>query len=96
MAENAYVYWAVTGAVSLMGSAVIFFVRRGMDKQDKRLSAQEERARELDGKINKLTAELPFIYTTREDFIRVTASHDRKLDQIIAMLSAHGPQPPTP
>ena len=29
-----YVFWAVTGAIGLLISALTFFVKRGMDKKD--------------------------------------------------------------
>lgn len=92
--SNEYVFWAITGAIGLLGGAVIFFLKRSIDKTDKRLTMQEERTREVESKLNKTIADMPFIYTTREDFIRATASLDRKLDnterkldQILTMIS---------
>ncbi len=82
-----YIFWAVTGGIGLLGSVVTYLLKREIDKSDKRIAQNEERTREVESKLNKTIADLPFAYTLREDFIRVTASHDRKLDQIIALLS---------
>lgn len=38
-----YVFWAVTGAVGLLISALAFFVKRGMDKKDTRDKEQDKR-----------------------------------------------------
>lgn len=84
-----YIFWAVTGGVGLLGSIVAYLLKRSIDKSDKRIQENEERMREVEDKLNRTIADLPFAYTLREDFIRVTANHDRKLDQIIAMLSAN-------
>ena len=82
-----YIFWAVTGGIGLLGSVVTYLLKREIDKSDKRIAQNEERTREVESKLNKTIADLPFAYTLREDFIRVTANHDRKLDQIIALLS---------
>lgn len=86
---NNYVFWLVTGAIGLLGGAVIFFLKRGLDKFDKRLAKLEDHMHGVEDKLNETIANMPFIYTTREDFIRITASHDRKLDQIIALLTSN-------
>ena len=36
-----YVFWAVTGAIGLLISALTFFVKRGMDKKDARDKEQD-------------------------------------------------------
>lgn len=87
-----YVFWAITGGIGLLGSIVTYLLKREIDKSDKRIAQNEARTREVEGKLNKTIADLPFAYTLREDFIRVTANHDRKLDQIIALLSANHPK----
>lgn len=77
-----YIFWAVTGGIGLLGSVVAYLLKREIDKGDRRIAQNEERTREVESKLNKTIADLPFAYTLREDFIRVTANHDRKLDQI--------------
>lgn len=90
MLENKYVFWAITGAIGALCSAVAYFVKRNQDKMEKRMNAQEQRTREVDEKLNKAISDMPYLYTLREDFIRSTANHDRKLDQIISLLAKGG------
>ena len=93
MLENKYVYWVITTAIGLMVCAIGFFVKRTLDKNEKRMTAQEARTRDVEDKLNKTIADLPFLYTLREDFIRAQANHDRKLDQIITLLTRGGGNP---
>lgn len=90
MLENKYVFWAITGAIGALCSAVAYFVKRNQDKMEKRMAAQEQRSREIEEKLNKTISDMPYLYTLREDFIRSTANHDRKLDQIISLLAKGG------
>ena len=76
-----YVFWAVTGAVGLLISALAFFVKRGMDKKE-----QDKRITEVEDKLNNTINQMPFLYTLREDFIRSSAQQTQKLDQIITLL----------
>ena len=85
--NNPYVTWIITGVVSALCGAVVFFLKRGLDKTEKRLEKQETMTRDLEEKLNKTISDMPFLYTLREDFIRSTANHDRKLDQIISLLT---------
>lgn len=93
MLENKYVYWVITTVVGLMVGAIGFFVKKTMEKSEKRISAQEARTREVEDKLNNTIKDLPFLYTLREDFIRAQANHDRKLDQIITLLTRGGGNP---
>lgn len=88
--ENPYVTWIIKGMIGAMCGAIVFFLKRGLDKTERRLEKQETQARELEEKLNKTISDMPFLYTLREDFIRSTASHDRKLDQIISLLTTGG------
>lgn len=90
--ENKYIYWLITGAIALLGSAVIFFLKRELNKLDSRQKEQDNRINDVEDKLNKTISELPFLYTLREDHIRSMASHDRKLDQIISLLMKGGNQ----
>lgn len=85
-----YVYWAITGGVGLLVGAVTYLLKRGLDRTEKRIEENEEHTRSLEGKLNKTIGEMPFLYTLREDFIRANASHERKLDQIITLLTKGG------
>lgn len=92
MLDNKYVFWAITGAIGMLCSAVAYFAKRNQDKMEKRMTAQEQRTREVEEKLNKTISDMPYLYTLREDFIRSTANHDRKLDQIISLLAKGGNQ----
>lgn len=90
MLDNPYVRWLITGGVGALCGAVVFLTKRGLDKMEKRLEKQEEETQNLSEKLNKTIGDMPFLYTLREDFIRSTANHDRKLDQIISLLTTGG------
>lgn len=77
--DNKYVFWIITTAVGLLVGALTWFVKRAIDKMEKRIDEQED-------KLNKTINDLPFLYTLREDFIRAQANNDRKLDQINSKL----------
>lgn len=47
-------------------------------------AANANRIAEVENKLAELKADLPLLYVTREDFIRVTDNIDRKLDRIIS------------
>ena len=85
-----YVFWAVTGAIGLLISALTFFVKRGMDKKDARDKEQDKRITEVEDKLNNAINQMPFLYTLREDFIRSNAQQNQKLDQIITLLMEKG------
>lgn len=87
-----YIYWAVTGGISLLGGTLIYLIKRGLERNDRRIDAQEKHVQEVEDKLNKTISDMPFLYTLREDFIRSTANHDRKLDQIIELLTRGGNQ----
>lgn len=87
MWENKYVFWAVTGAAGLVISMLIYLLKREIAKGDERIRVQEKHIDAVEDKLNKTISDMPFLYTLREDFIRSTANHDRKLDQIIALLT---------
>ena len=81
-----YVYWAITGAIGLLISALAFFVKRDMSKKEARDKEQDKRITEVEDKLNNTINQMPFLYTLREDFIRSNAQQNQKLDQIITLL----------
>ena len=87
MPEIQYIFGAVTTGIGLLISVVAFFLKRTIDKMDKRMKDQEDRTRELEEKLNNTVSQLPFLYVTREDFIRSTSSFERKLDKIHDMIA---------
>ena len=90
---------AVIGAAAsllctLVVGALTFFIKKtltSLEEADKKNAAQiAEEKREaadkiakVDEKLNDLKADLPLVYVTREDYIRVMNRVEDKLDQIL-------------
>ena len=67
--------WGVKNAISDMKSAIA-----KLETADKK-NAEDIAA--VRGELGDLKADLPLIYTTREDFIRVSNNIDQKLDKLL-------------
>lgn len=67
--------WGVKNAIGEIKSAITKL--ENADKQN------ADEIAKVSGELNDLKADLPLIYTTREDFIRVTNNIDRKLDKLL-------------
>lgn len=67
--------WGVKNAIGEMKAAVSEL--KAADKKN----AEEIAA--VRGELGDLKADLPLIYTTREDFIRVSNNIDQKLDELL-------------
>lgn len=68
---------------TLVVGALTFFIKKTLatlEEADKRNAAQ---IAEVDEKLNDLKADLPLVYVTREDYIRVMNRVEDKLDQIL-------------
>lgn len=74
--------------------ALTFFIKKTLatlEEADKRNSAQiaeakkeaAEKIAKVEEKLNDLKADLPLVYVTREDYIRVMNRVEDKLDQIL-------------
>ena len=72
--------WGVKNAIGEMKAAVSEL--KAADKKN----AEEIAA--VRGELGDLKADLPLIYTTREDFIRVSNNIDQKLDKLLYMGAA--------
>lgn len=72
--------WGVKNAIGEMKAAVTEL--KAADKKN----AEEIAA--VRGELGDLKADLPLIYTTREDFIRVSNNIDQKLDKLLYRGSA--------
>lgn len=79
---------ALIGAVASILCTVIvgslsYFLKKtlsGLEDADKKNAAQIEKVEE---KLNDLKADLPLIYVTREDYIRIMNRVEDKLDQLL-------------
>ena len=83
--------WIVLGIGTILIGVVAFFLKRNISRSDqtekdvRRLEetkATKEEVEKLSGCINKVKED----YITKEDFYRVQANNDRKLDRIIDIL----------
>ena len=79
---------------TLVGGALTFFIKTTLatrEEADKRNAAQiaeakkeaAEKIAKVEEKLNDLKADLPLVYVTREDYIRVMNRVEDKLDQIL-------------
>ena len=67
--------WGVKNAISEIKGAIT-----KLEATDKDNAAEIAKVR---GELNDLKADLPLIYVTREDFIRVSNNIDHKLDKLL-------------
>mgnify|MGYP001530816631 CR=1 FL=1 len=90
---------AVIGAAAsllctLVVGALTFFIKKtltSLEEADKKNAAQiaeskreaADKIAKVDEKLNDLKADLPLVYVTREDYIRVMNRVEDKLDQIL-------------
>lgn len=85
---------AVSLLCTLVVGALTFFIKKtlaSLEEADKKNAAQIAEAKreaadkiaKVDEKLNDLKADLPLVYVTREDYIRVMNRVEDKLDQIL-------------
>ena len=67
--------WGVKNAIGDIKAAI-----SKLETSDKENAAEIAKVR---GELNDLKADLPLIYVTREDFIRVSNNIDHKLDKLL-------------
>ena len=67
--------WGVKNAIGEITAAI-----SKLETSDKENAAEIAKVR---GELNDLKADLPLIYVTREDFIRVSNNIDHKLDKLL-------------
>lgn len=68
---------------TLVVGALTFFIKKTLttlDEADKKNATQIEKVEE---KLNDLKADLPLLYVTREDYIRIMNRVEDKLDQLL-------------
>ena len=79
---NDWITWVIQGAIGLMVGALAWFWKQDRKTISKQVAAQDQRLSHLEKKFEQL----PFVYTTREDFIRSMTTVEQKLDKIIDRL----------
>jgi predicted RNA-binding protein (virulence factor B family) len=79
---NSWVTWVIQTATMLMIGALGYYMKREQSATDTKIEKCNERIDKLEDKMENL----PFVYTTREDFIRATTAIEHKLDKILDRL----------
>ena len=79
---------ALIGAVAsllctLVVGALTFFLKKTLSSLEKADERNAAKIAEVEKDLNDLKADLPLIYVTREDFIRVSNNIDKKLDRLL-------------
>lgn len=80
--------WIVQTGTLLGIGAIGWFIKTAMADIKEKIKSNEGRVDQLEQKLENLKADLPFIYTTREDFIRTMNNVDKKLEKIHDVLLA--------
>lgn len=77
----------IGAAASLLCSvavgALAYFIKKTLTALEKSDEKNAAKIAEVEEKLNELKADLPLIYVTREDYIRVMNRVEDKLDQIL-------------
>lgn len=68
---------------TLIVGALTFFLKKTLSSLEKADERNAAKIAEVEKDLNDLKADLPLIYVTREDFIRVSNNIDKKLDRLL-------------
>ena len=68
---------------TLIVGALTFFLKKTLSSLEKADERNAAKIAEVEKDLNELKADLPLIYVTREDFIRVSNNIDKKLDRLL-------------
>ena len=68
---------------TLVVGALTFFIKKTLSSLENADKKNAERIDKVEEKLNDLKADLPLVYVTREDYIRVMNRVEDKLDQIL-------------
>lgn len=68
---------------TLVVGALTFFAKRTLTDLEKADEQNKAKIEAVEEKLNDLKADLPLVYVTREDYIRVMNRVEDKLDQIL-------------
>lgn len=68
---------------TIVVGALAFFIKKTLSSLESADKKNAERIDKVEEKLNDLKADLPLVYVTREDYIRVMNRVEDKLDQII-------------
>ncbi len=85
--ESIQIAEIISAGASLISTIVVgalaFFIKKTLSSLESADKKNAERIDKVEEKLNDLKADLPLVYVTREDYIRVMNRVEDKLDQII-------------
>lgn len=70
-------------AISVLLGGLCFFLKRHISKTDEMFVKCEKRINDVEKELHALKEDMPFVYTTREDFLRIMNNVDDKLNRIL-------------
>ncbi len=82
--------WLMQLAILTGIGAIGYFIKQTIKKQDTRITGVESECKRIDKDLADLKSDLPFIYVTREDYIRHMNAFENKLDRIYDRLVQGG------
>lgn len=68
---------------TIIVGALAFFIKKTLADQESADKRNAEHIAQVEEKLNDLRADLPLVYVTREDYIRVMNRVEEKLDKIL-------------
>ena len=87
------IWWVITTVLTLMIGVIGYLYKRSVSLAERReteikrdIEELDRSIKELDAKLNQTIKEMPYLYTLREDHIRIMASVERRLDKITDLL----------
>jgi hypothetical protein len=96
--DKEIVSWIVQGAIVCLAGLAVYFAQRTHNRMEKDIEDRKKEIGELKAEMKAETAclrrelddmrnKMPFTYVLREDFIRLMASFEHKLDVVLARRS---------
>ncbi|BFH11103.1 hypothetical protein J6TS7_21730 [Paenibacillus dendritiformis] len=74
--------WVIQTVTMLGIGAIGFFLKTTLSEIKQQIASSSRRVDGLERELKELKSDLPFIYVTREDYIRSLNNVDKKLDKI--------------
>lgn len=79
----AFISTAASVICTLVVGSLTFFLKKTLSSLEEADKKNAQDIKDLDSKFNDLKADLPLLYVTREDYIRVMNRVEDKLDQLL-------------
>ncbi|MCC5911335.1 MAG: hypothetical protein JJT76_12940 [Clostridiaceae bacterium] len=82
--------WIVQTVTMLAIGAIAYFLKDLKTSILEKINTNKNRIEKVEEELNALKADLPFVYTLREDYIRTANNVDKKLDKIYDEITKRG------